>query len=237
MHESVSQTHDCTVQFWATWHSGNIVFNFCLNVFGDSDSLCSRSTDGRVFHILWANRKQNSATYRKSADSSNLHCASTECVQLPRRRSFFSRMQSSHEHLYLPGRQKDTQRKRIYKLTYEGYEEAPWTMDVNETLKPETETEPSIAFSTRRDRDLSKVRLETISNRDYIPALNTASHKDVLKLVGRGCLELTWLLQHRAPDTVSTISSVYSLVYILSLIHIWRCRRSTLCRSRWSPYH
>ena len=26
-------------------------------------------------------------------------------------------------------------------------------------------------------------------------------------------------------------------VRCLSLIHIWRCRRSTLCRSRWSPYH
>ena len=26
-------------------------------------------------------------------------------------------------------------------------------------------------------------------------------------------------------------------VLLLSLIHIWRCRRSTLCRSRWSPYH
>ena len=26
-------------------------------------------------------------------------------------------------------------------------------------------------------------------------------------------------------------------VKYLSLIHIWRCRRSTLCRSRWSPYH
>ena len=25
--------------------------------------------------------------------------------------------------------------------------------------------------------------------------------------------------------------------YDLSLIHICRCRRSTLCRSRWSPYH
>ena len=25
--------------------------------------------------------------------------------------------------------------------------------------------------------------------------------------------------------------------HVLSLIHIWRCRRSTLCRSRWSPYH
>ena len=27
------------------------------------------------------------------------------------------------------------------------------------------------------------------------------------------------------------------LYFDLSLIHIWRCRRSTLCRSRWSPYH
>ena len=29
----------------------------------------------------------------------------------------------------------------------------------------------------------------------------------------------------------------YHAVLSLSLIHIWRCRRSTLCRSRWSPYH
>ena len=27
------------------------------------------------------------------------------------------------------------------------------------------------------------------------------------------------------------------ITHNLSLIHIWRCRRSTLCRSRWSPYH
>ena len=25
--------------------------------------------------------------------------------------------------------------------------------------------------------------------------------------------------------------------YMLSLIHIWRCRRLLTCRSRWSPYH
>ena len=25
--------------------------------------------------------------------------------------------------------------------------------------------------------------------------------------------------------------------FSLSLIHIWRCRRYSLCRSRWSPYH
>ena len=27
------------------------------------------------------------------------------------------------------------------------------------------------------------------------------------------------------------------LVFDLSLIHIWRCRRYAVCRSRWSPYH
>ena len=26
-------------------------------------------------------------------------------------------------------------------------------------------------------------------------------------------------------------------VPLLSLIHIWRCRRRLRCRSRWSPYH
>ena len=31
--------------------------------------------------------------------------------------------------------------------------------------------------------------------------------------------------------------SIMRYTVYLSLIHIWRCRRSTLCRSRWSPYH
>ena len=29
----------------------------------------------------------------------------------------------------------------------------------------------------------------------------------------------------------------YLFQLYLSLIHIWRCRRYSLCRSRWSPYH
>ena len=37
--------------------------------------------------------------------------------------------------------------------------------------------------------------------------------------------------QHRRSD------STHQPFLVLSLIHIWRCRRSTLCRSRWSPYH
>ena len=30
---------------------------------------------------------------------------------------------------------------------------------------------------------------------------------------------------------------IRALYIPLSLIHIWRCRRSYACRSRWSPYH
>ena len=29
----------------------------------------------------------------------------------------------------------------------------------------------------------------------------------------------------------------WAIYFTLSLIHIWRCRRSYACRSRWSPYH
>ena len=48
---------------------------------------------------------------------------------------------------------------------------------------------------------------------------------------------------------ISTVLSCSSLIfwffdrlgnkspYWLSLIHIWRCRRNSLCRSWWSPYH
>ena len=40
-------------------------------------------------------------------------------------------------------------------------------------------------------------------------------------------------------------NAIYMILYVvffvsgieLSLIHIWRCRRYSLCRSRWSPYH
>ena len=40
-------------------------------------------------------------------------------------------------------------------------------------------------------------------------------------------------------DTVFSFRKKFfiSECLFLSLIHIWRCRRSTLCRSRWSPYH
>ena len=39
-------------------------------------------------------------------------------------------------------------------------------------------------------------------------------------------------------DWVSLVTSPdFEVMYRLSLIHIWRCRRIERCRSRWSPYH
>ena len=37
---------------------------------------------------------------------------------------------------------------------------------------------------------------------------------------------------------MSTFHEIRMAIFLyLSLIHIWRCRRSYACRSRWSPYH
>ena len=42
-------------------------------------------------------------------------------------------------------------------------------------------------------------------------------------------------VDHDNPYIVQEVAG--ETVIVLSLIHIRRCRRSTLCRSRWSPYH
>ena len=41
---------------------------------------------------------------------------------------------------------------------------------------------------------------------------------------------------HSLFPSLSPLSLSHSLS-LLSLIHIWRCRRYAVCRSRWSPYH
>ena len=42
----------------------------------------------------------------------------------------------------------------------------------------------------------------------------------------------------KVPHVLTQVYSIFHCaVYRLSLIHIWRCRRDVLCRSRWSAYH
>ena len=47
---------------------------------------------------------------------------------------------------------------------------------------------------------------------------------------------LMWSWHHSGQPRFAT-NHASDTPWSLSLIHIWRCRRSTLCRSRWSPYH
>ena len=65
----------------------------------------------------------------------------------------------------------------------------------------------------------------------YHPSRQYKQYKDCLKATLSQCdISITILLWKRGKWQ-------NSLAWRLSLIHIWRCRRSTLCRSRWSPYH
>ena len=45
------------------------------------------------------------------------------------------------------------------------------------------------------------------------------------------------MMENRHPKGFQFSEIRFSKIQDLSLIHIWRCRRTTLCRSRWSPYH
>ena len=51
-------------------------------------------------------------------------------------------------------------------------------------------------------------------------------------------LKIDFIQYHRIIEAISTLLFIIEYhVTILSLIHIWRCRRIERCRSRWSPYH
>ena len=71
----------------------------------------------------------------------------------------------------------------------------------------------------------------------FVIACQSAHRTEVLKKIttrlgffNSGKTKASFQVSGKHPDC-------NELLTILSLIHIWRCRRSTLCRSRWSPYH
>ena len=74
----------------------------------------------------------------------------------------------------------------------------------------------------------------------HIPNYGTYMRRDKRKKrknSSRGvCFEQELLLSSILTFWMRSVFSSISHIN-LSLIHIWRCRRSTLCRSRWSPYH
>ena len=70
-----------------------------------------------------------------------------------------------------------------------------------------------------------------------VPLRMECLYGDVRNQKMEACFYFDTLSKHFR-SLVSAVQSTQKLCLVsLSLIHIWRCRRSTLCRSRWSPYH
>ena len=85
-----------------------------------------------------------------------------------------------------------------------------------------------------------KVVLREVSPLPYIRNVNEGLQQSLIK----GSLSTSYIYNVNSDRQFRSSNSrhIHSLaphggVFFLSLIHIWRCRRSTLCRSRWSPYH
>ena len=51
------------------------------------------------------------------------------------------------------------------------------------------------------------------------------------------CWVSTTSLYNTGRTTLIGVMCLVKYILNLSLIHIWRCRRYAVCRSRWSPYH
>ena len=69
----------------------------------------------------------------------------------------------------------------------------------------------------------------------YLVLLNLYEQKKCRKWLWLSCALLCLSALCKLPFILFSFVSL--LLMRLSLIHIWRCRRYSLCRSRWSPYH
>ena len=87
------------------------------------------------------------------------------------------------------------------------------------------------------DQDATKLLDGLIANSDD-PQL-----RDRLAIVNEELKRSVSLIAKQREDAAGNLIQSAALVaetinnYNLSLIHIWRCRRYSLCRCRWSPYH
>ena len=100
---------------------------------------------------------------------------------------------------------------------------------------------------------ITNLRLSNILIGNTVDMLSVMPLEQWCLLTGRWHEMITEMLKdvHTVTDVLLLYVNVMSVVHadvlltreafkqlcVLSLIHIWRCRRSYACRSRWSPYH
>ena len=105
-----------------------------------------------------------------------------------------------------------------------------WATDVarrcRQWVRPKMSARRKTRTPQRKRSQLSSNFTKRKQATHYWPVTDTVRHR---------CLSLLYewprdqILSSKKRDVVVTGE--------LSLIHIWRCRRSYACRSRWSPYH
>ena len=72
--------------------------------------------------------------------------------------------------------------------------------------------------------------------RNNLPACNNICVAGAGLNLKTGLDSIKWI--YSIPFWLCCFLTAYTcFLWILSLIHIWRCRRRLRCRSRWSPYH
>ena len=70
-----------------------------------------------------------------------------------------------------------------------------------------------------------------------LPDFTTDSYKDAYSRINAIVIEGEQEAHDNYISIATLIPNELEELTKLSLIHIWRCRRYAVCRSRWSPYH
>ena len=115
----------------------------------------------------------------------------------------------------------------------------PVATSLNAEVQKTTKTAKIVFFSPPQDDRINRSRRNLARNRRPWVCYSTPN----LALIGkRGSVQKPTKMPKFAqncgfwpPETDTMNTFRWNLA--LSLIHIWRCRRSYACRSRWSPYH
>ena len=91
------------------------------------------------------------------------------------------------------------------------------------------------SLSYLRDLPLDTLKID----RSFVAEIDDGcrTQKLLLESIASMAKQLKLTTVAEGVETTSQLQQVSALGIDLSLIHIRRCRRSTLCRSRWSPYH
>eukprot|EP00826_Nyctotherus_ovalis_P040674 TRINITY_DN4029_c0_g3_i2.p2 TRINITY_DN4029_c0_g3~~TRINITY_DN4029_c0_g3_i2.p2 ORF type:complete len:134 (-),score=53.92 TRINITY_DN4029_c0_g3_i2:21-422(-) len=128
---------------------------------------------------------------------------------------------------------KEEEKEMKYLLELQSFEQfASEGMQIAESS--ESESEYIEESDLRETQSFVLLRAESMSPEEYKDFVNARA----TKILHRGKEQICkWLEVSKEVAHNKALIDIASLAVKLSLIHICRCRRYAVCRSRWSPYH